>query len=107
MENEGHCYVYMLRCADQSLYTGWTKDLRKRLKKHRLGVASKYTRARLPVELVYFEECSDPSTAMKRECAIKKLTKALKEEMVRSAMCLEAIADFGGGFEKREIGNIV
>ena len=49
-------YVYMLRCRDGSLYTGWTNDLEKRLKAHNSGSASKYTRTRLPAELVYFEE---------------------------------------------------
>ena len=50
-------YVYMLRCGDGSLYTGWTNDLEKRVMTHQLGLGGKYTRSRLPVELVYFEEC--------------------------------------------------
>lgn len=80
-----HCFVYVLRCSDATLYTGWTNDLIRRLEKHRSGQASKYTRVRLPVDLVYFEEFEDKSSAMKRECAIKKLSKAQKERMIADA----------------------
>ncbi len=80
-----HCFVYVLRCSDATLYTGWTNDLIRRLKKHRSGRASKYTGVRLPVELVYFEEFEDKSSAMKRECAIKKMSKAQKERMIADA----------------------
>lgn len=75
-------FVYMLRCADNTLYTGWTTDLQKRLAMHNDGKASKCTRARLPVELVYFEECEDKSAALKREIAIKKLDRKQKEMLV-------------------------
>ena len=71
-------YVYILQCADGTLYTGWTNDLQKRLKAHNEGKGSKYTRARLPVNLVYFEELSTPNEAMSREWHIKKLTKNRK-----------------------------
>ena len=66
-------YVYMLRCRDGSLYTGWTNDLEKRLKAHNSGAASKYTRSRLPAELVYFEEWENKEAAMSREWHIKRL----------------------------------
>ena len=66
-------YTYMLRCADGTLYTGWTNDLDKRLAAHNAGTASKYTAARRPVEMVYLEEKETKQEAMKREAAIKKL----------------------------------
>ena len=68
-------YVYILKCNDDSLYTGWTNDLKKRIKAHSNGKGAKYTKARLPVELVYFEEFDDKISAMKREYAIKKKRK--------------------------------
>ena len=66
-------FVYMLRCGDGSLYTGWTDDLQHRLAMHRQGKGAKYTRGRGPLELVYSEELPDKVSALKRECAIKKL----------------------------------
>lgn len=77
-ELEKRAFVYMLSCADGTLYTGWTPDIERRLKQHNAGKASKYTRSRLPVELVYLEECADRGAALSRECAIKKLTRAQK-----------------------------
>lgn len=71
-------YVYMLRCKDGSLYTGWTNDLQHRLAAHSAGRGAKYTRGRGPLTLVYTEELSDKETALKREAAIKKLTRAEK-----------------------------
>ena len=65
-------YVYILRCNDDSLYTGWTNNLEKRIKAHSDGKGAKYTRARVPVELVYFEVFEDKIEAMKREYAIKQ-----------------------------------
>ncbi|GEN45379.1 GIY-YIG nuclease family protein [Alkalibacillus haloalkaliphilus] len=76
-------YIYMLRCKDGSLYTGYTNDVAARLAKHQAGEAAKYTRAKLPVELVYQEEFESKSEAMKREAAIKKLSKREKEELVK------------------------
>lgn len=71
-------YVYILRCADGTLYTGMTDDVEKRLKAHRAGKGAKYTRGRGPLELVYTEQLPDKSSALKREIAIKKLTRAQK-----------------------------
>ena len=71
-------YTYILRCADGTLYTGWTNDLEKRLKAHNSGSGSKYTRARRPVTLLYYEEYADRIEAMRREYAIKQLTRAEK-----------------------------
>ena len=77
-------YVYILRCKDDSLYTGWCIDLEKRLALHNSGKGAKYTRSKRPCKLVYYEEISNKSEALKRETAIKKLTKAKKEDLVRS-----------------------
>lgn len=75
-------YVYILRCNDDSLYTGWTNNLEKRLKTHLAGKGAKYTKARLPVELVYYEEFDDKIAAMKREYEIKQLTRKEKLELL-------------------------
>lgn len=77
-------YVYILRCKDDSLYTGWCRDIDQRLKLHNSGKGAKYTRAKGPCKLVYYEEINDMSEALKREIAIKKLSKQKKEELVKS-----------------------
>ena len=77
-------YVYMLRCRDGSLYTGWTNDLEKRLKAHNSGSASKYTRTRLPAELVYFEEWERKEAAMSREWHIKRLSREEKLKLIEN-----------------------
>jgi predicted GIY-YIG superfamily endonuclease len=74
--------VYLLRCSDGSLYTGITNDLPKRLKAHAAGKASKYTRSRLPVKLAYSEQKRTKSAALKRELAIKRLRRAVKDRLV-------------------------
>ena len=76
----GPC-VYMLRCRDGSLYTGWTSDLERRLTRHRAGKASRYTASRLPVELVLARPMPDRSAAMREEARIKRLTRAQKLEL--------------------------
>lgn len=75
-------YVYILRCNDDSLYTGWTNNLEKRLKTHLAGKGAKYTKARLPVELVYYEEFEDKIEAMKREYKIKQLSRKEKLKLL-------------------------
>lgn len=75
-------YTYMVRCADGTLYTGWTTDVERRVKCHNDGKGAKYTRPRLPVELVYFEVFETKEDAMRREAAIKKLSKERKELLV-------------------------
>lgn len=77
-------YVYMLRCKDGSLYTGWTNDIAHRLAMHQSGKGAKYTRGRGPLELVYREELPDKETAMRREAAIKRLTRAEKLRLCNS-----------------------
>ena len=78
-------YVYMLRCSDDSYYTGWTTDLEKRVATHNAGKGAKYTRSRLPVVLVYFETFEEKIPAQQREREIKKLTRTQKEALVRTA----------------------
>jgi putative endonuclease len=73
----------MLRCSDRTLYTGITSDLEGRLAAHRDGTASKYTRVRLPVRLVYQEPHRNRSSASKREAAIKKLSRSAKLALIR------------------------
>lgn len=77
-------FVYMLRCGDDSLYTGYTDNVERRLCVHQSGKGAKYTRSHLPVSLVYWEELADRSAAMRREAALKKYTRAQKLELVRS-----------------------
>ena len=79
-------YVYILRCADDTLYTGWTTDVERRVAVHNSGKGAKYTRARLPVELVYTEEFDDKVEAQKREYAIKQLARAEKESLIESSV---------------------
>ncbi len=75
-------FVYIVECADGSLYTGWTTDVEERIKTHNSGSGAKYTRSRLPVKLVYFEEAENKSAALKREAAIKKLTRIQKQKLI-------------------------
>ena len=75
-------YVYILRCADDTLYCGWTNDLENRIKNHNAGAGAKYTRSRLPVELVYFEEYEDKKEALSREWHIKRLSRAEKLRLI-------------------------
>ena len=81
-------YVYLFRCSDDSLYTGWTNNLEKRIKAHSNGKGAKYTKARLPVELVYFEEFEDKIEAMRREYAIKKLTRKEKLLLIKKPLTM-------------------
>ena len=81
-------YTYILRCGDDSLYTGWTNHLTKRVADHNAGRGAKYTKAHLPVELVYYEIFETKEEAMKRECAIKKLSRPQKERLIESDMNL-------------------
>ena len=71
-------YVYMLRCADESLYTGVAADVEKRFAAHKSGCGAKYTRSHPPVAIVYREMCADKGAALRREAAIKKLPRAEK-----------------------------
>ena len=75
-------YIYILRCRDGSLYTGWTNNLEKRLNCHNAGKGAKYTKARLPVELAYFETFQTKKEAMQREWEIKKMTRKEKIALI-------------------------
>jgi putative endonuclease len=75
-------YVYLLRCADDSLYCGWTTDIDRRLTKHRAGTASRYTRNRRPVELAFVAPVVDRSAALREEARIKKLPRAAKLQLL-------------------------
>ena len=74
--------VYILKCADGTLYTGWTTDLERRLQAHNSGRGARYTRGRRPVRLAYREEQSDRSAAQRREAAIRRLSRADKLKLV-------------------------
>jgi putative endonuclease len=76
-------YCYILRCSDGTLYTGYTTDLDRRLKTHNSGKGAKYTRARRPCALVYYEEYPTKSEAMKREYAIKQLSRNQKLDIIQ------------------------
>lgn len=77
-------YAYIALCSDGTYYVGYTDDVKKREKAHNLAKGAKYTRSRLPVSIVYFEECEDKSAAMSREWHLKKLTHAQKDELVKT-----------------------
>jgi putative endonuclease len=83
--SDGEWFVYMLRCADDSLYTGITTDVNRRGQQHNAGTASRYTRGRLPIRVVYEEILTSRSLALKREAAIKALSRMEKESLIRSA----------------------
>jgi putative endonuclease len=72
---------YILECSDGTYYTGWSTDPERRVRQHNGGKGARYTRGRLPVRLVYVEECPDKSAALKRERAIKALTHSQKEKL--------------------------
>ncbi len=75
-------YCYIVRCADDTLYTGWTTDPARRLREHNAGRGAKYTRSRRPVQLVYLEACQNRSAAMKKERQIKALSRSQKEALI-------------------------
>lgn len=80
-------YVYILECSDNTLYTGWTNDLEKRIKMHSSGKGAKYTRGRTPVKLLYYEIFEDKKEAMRREYKIKRLTRLQKEALIKNFDC--------------------
>lgn len=77
-------YVYIIRCKDKSLYTGWTNNLERRFRAHKEGKGAKYTKGRGPLELVYFEEFEEKIKAMKREYEIKKMIREKKLKMIEN-----------------------
>jgi putative endonuclease len=81
-EASGVAYVYLLRCADDSLYCGWTTDIERRVAEHGAGTASRYTRSRRPVELAAVFDAADRSAALREEARIKRLPRAAKLELI-------------------------
>jgi putative endonuclease len=77
-----NCYCYIVECADGTYYTGWAIDPEKRVAMHNKGRGARYTRTRVPVKLVYVEELPDRRSAMKREIAIKRLTRSGKGRLI-------------------------
>ena len=78
-------YTYIVRCSDGSLYTGWTNRLDRRIREHNEGKGAKYTKSRRPVSLVYWETFPTKEEAMRREAAIKRLSRAQKEKLLCTA----------------------
>jgi predicted GIY-YIG superfamily endonuclease len=76
-------FLYLVRCADGSLYTGITNNVTRRCQQHNAGTASRYTRSRLPVELIYQESHVSRSVALKRELAVKAMSREEKESLIR------------------------
>ncbi len=76
------CYCYIVECSDGTFYTGWTTDPLRRVAVHNKGRGAKYTKMRLPVKLVYMEEQPDRNAAMKRERAIKRMTRSQKKKLI-------------------------
>ncbi len=86
-------YVYILLCSDNTLYTGWTNNLEKRIKTHNDAKGAKYTKARLPVKLVYFEEYESKSDALKREASIKKMSRKEKQTLIKKGSTKNGVGD--------------
>lgn len=89
-------YTYILECKDGTYYTGWTNNLEKRMKEHNEGKGAKYTKARRPVKLVYFETFESKIDAMKREYAIKQMKRSEKIKLISSindTLSVKAISD--------------
>lgn len=78
-------YTYIVKCSDKTFYTGWTNDLKKRIEMHNSGKGAKYTKARLPVELVYYEAFDTKEEAMSREWHIKRLSRSKKQKLIEAA----------------------
>lgn len=76
-------YTYIVKCKDGTLYTGWTNNLQKRMEDHNAGKGAKYTKSRRPVELVYYECYETKEEAMKREYAIKRMTRTEKLKLIK------------------------
>ncbi len=78
--------VYLLRCADDTLYCGWTSDVQRRLAAHRSGTASRYTRGRRPIELAVVISVADRSAALREEARIKRLSRAAKIRLIEASL---------------------
>jgi len=94
---------YLLRCADGSLYAGATNDIVRRLAAHRAGRGARYTRSRLPVELAYWQDCADRSSALREEARLKRLTRAAKLVLTESWAARRAGGPRGGARSTRRV----
>ncbi|SFM51663.1 putative endonuclease [Gracilibacillus orientalis] len=83
MEEKNNHYVYILKCKDETFYTGYTTDIDRRLKMHEQGKGAKYTRGRAPFHLKYQQQCQTKSEAMQLEAKIKKLSRKQKEILIK------------------------
>jgi predicted GIY-YIG superfamily endonuclease len=92
MAKKSRWFVYVVRCADGTLYTGTTTDPARRVARHNAGTGARYTRSRLPVVLVYQKRVASQSAALVREAAIKKLSRAEKEELIAAPRVRTATA---------------
>ncbi len=93
IKRSGRYFTYIVECSDKTYYTGYTNDLEKRVKRHNQGLASKYTRARLPVTLVWKKEYRQFKSAFKTEIIIKQLTRLQKEALVRGRRLDKVLED--------------
>lgn len=84
-------FAYLLQCSDGTLYAGWTDNIEKRVAAHNSGKGAKYTRSRLPVELIYYESFENKSEAMRREAALKKLSRAEKLLLIEAHKPLQKL----------------
>lgn len=89
-------YVYLLECADGTLYTGYTTDVERRVQEHNAGDGAKYTRGRAPVELVHVESFPNKPAAMRREYRIKQLSRSEKEALIQNSNVVETHPDPDG-----------
>lgn len=89
MKTEMTNYTYILKCDDGSFYTGWTNNLEKRIKDHNEGKGAKYTKSRRPVTLAYYETFATKEEAMRREYAIKQLSRKQKESLMEAKKLIE------------------
>lgn len=83
-ENDKKCHTYMVKCCDDSLYTGWTNHLEARVRAHNEKKGAKYTKSRTPVELVYYESFATKEEAMRREYEIKQYSRAQKLTLIKN-----------------------
>ncbi len=87
-------YVYLVECSDGTLYAGWTTDITKRVATHNRGQGARYTRGRLPVRLIYWEECGSRNQALRREAQIKRLGRPDKQQLAaRFAACQSSMGN--------------
>ena len=94
-------YTYILQCADGTLYCGWTNHLNERVRAHNEGRGAKYTKSRRPVTLVYYEAFATRQEAMKREWAIKQMTRAKKQALIRQGASVSEEQEKAGIFMKK------